>query len=619
MLTTKGKIRGLVAIGCLSLVLLIGIGWATLSQQIAGLNEIVDDNFLVLIDEQISPLLEDEILPFLNEDLVKTQQMQGSILLMLDADRDAHQVLIAEMEARALALTGATTKEKYEQLVAAHEDNLAQIEERVNNSRTGIFSDAAMAQLEDSLNRYASWRDSTRKIVAMSAPGNNFDVSELERLSQEALAEFDSFRDPLDGAKEQLQLDIATALEKINRKKDMINRSERKAAESKESVVAVANLIRNNASRSVTSFLVIGGIAIGLTVVFGTLISRSIISPLNQTIRMLDGIAASGGDLTQRLAMNRRDEFGRLAASFNRFVEKIQSVVSRIAQDSEVLVQSSRDLNDTSCSLSKGAEETSLRSSSVAAAAEEMSVSIGCIQQTTREMNDSFGMVSSAVHEMSRSISEIASNTEQSSSIANSASVTVGSSHEKMELLSQAAAEIGRVTEVIQDIAEQTNLLALNATIEASRAGEAGRGFAVVATEVKALARQTAEATDDIRSRIAGIQSSASTAVETISDVDNVVKQVSEISMTIAAAVEEQRAVAQSISDQLQNVSRGVQSVSQSLDQSSEASTEVSRSIAMVDKVASQTASDASKTGAIGTRMTTLADQLNGTLSEFSY
>ncbi|PQO45389.1 methyl-accepting chemotaxis protein [Blastopirellula marina] len=618
-MSTKGKIRGLVAIGCLSLVLLIGIGWATLSQQVAGITEIVDDNFLVLIDEQITPLLEEEILPFLNEDLVKTQKMQGSILLMLDADRDAHQVLIAELEARALAMTGATTKEKYDQLVAAHEDNLSQIEERVNNSRDGIFSDEAMAQLEESLSRFESWKDTTRKIVAMSAPNNNFEVAELEELANESLVGFEAFRAPLDGSKEQLQLDIATALEKINRKKEMINRSERKATESRESVVAVADLIRNNASSSVTSFLVIGGIAIGLTVVFGTIISRSIISPLNQTIRMLDGIAASGGDLTQRLVMNRRDEFGRLAASFNRFVEKIQSVVSHIAEDSQILVQSSRDLSETSGSLSKGAEETSLRSSSVAAAAEEMSVSIGCIQQTTREMNDSFGMVSNAVDEMSRSISEIATNTEQSSSIANAASVTVGSSHEKMELLSQAAAEIGRVTEVIQDIAEQTNLLALNATIEASRAGEAGRGFAVVATEVKALARQTAEATDDIRSRIAGIQSSANTAVETISDVDNVVKQVSEISMTIAAAVEEQRAVAQSISDQLQNVSRGVQSVSQSLDQSSEASSEVSHSISLVDKVASQTATDASKTGSIGNRMTSLADQLNATLSEFSY
>lgn len=619
MLTTKGKISGLVAIGCLSLVLLISIGWYTLSEQVSSLNEIVDDNFLVLIDQQITPLLQDEILPFLNDDLVRTQQMQGSIVLMLDADRDAYQVLVAEMEARSLALTGTTTKELYDKIVESHEQNLAQVKERCDISKNGIFSEEAMAHLNDSLSRFESWKATTRKIVELSAPGNDIDPMQLNKLSKDALAEFESFREPLDGAKEHLQLDIETALAEIARKKELINESEQKATASREAVVATADEVRRNASSSVSSFLIIGGIAITLTVVFGTILSRSIIAPLNQTIRMLDGIAASGGDLTQRLVMNRRDEFGRLAKSFNHFVEKIQGVVSRIAQDSEVLVQSSSELDDTSSSLTKGAEEASLRSSSVAAAAEEMSVSITNIQQTTHDMNNSFDMVSHAVDEMSRSISEIANNTEQSSTIANAASTTVSASHEKMELLSQAAAEIGRVTEVIQDIAEQTNLLALNATIEASRAGEAGRGFAVVATEVKALARQTAEATDDIRSRIAGIQTSASTAVETISDVDNVVKQVHQISMTIAAAVEEQRTVAQSISEQLQNVSHGVKSVSHSLDQSSEASSEVSRSIAQVDDVASRTLSDAGRTGSIGNRMSTLAAQLNETLSEFSY
>jgi len=618
-LNTKGKIGGLVAISCLALVLLIGIGWSALSQQVRSLDDIVENHFLVLIDEKITPLLKTEILPFLNEELVETQQMQGSIVLMLDADRDAYQVLIAEMEARNMARSNEYDEKQYQQFVTDHEENLSQIDRRVAGARDGIFSDEAMAHLDESLARLDAWKAITRKIVALSAPGETFSSEEMERLTAESLVAFEAFRAPLDGAKEQLQLDIAAALQAIDKKKQLINESEQKASESRESVVATSHRVRETASASVNSFLIIGGLAIALTMVLGVLIARSILIPLNQTIRMLDGIAASGGDLTQRLIMNRRDEFGRLANSFNRFVEKIQGVVSRIASDSEILVSSSAELNETSGSLSKGAEETSLRSSSVAAAAEEMSVSISNIQRTTHDMNHSFSMVSTAVDEMSRSISEIANNTEQSSTIANSAQITVGSSHEKMQLLSQAAEEIGRVTEVIQDIAEQTNLLALNATIEASRAGEAGRGFAVVATEVKALARQTAEATDDIRSRIAGIQSSASLAVETISDVDTVVKQVHNISTTIAAAVEEQRCVAESISEQLTSVAGGVQSVSHSLDQSTEASAEVSRNIAQVEDVARRTSGDAAKTGSVGTRMTSLASKLNETLSEFSY
>ncbi len=619
MLSTKGKIGGLVATGCLALVLLMGMGWMTLTRQVKSLNDIVDNHFLMLIDEQITPLLQDEILPFLNEDLVKTQKMQGSILLLLDADRDAYQVLIAEMEARTLALSDNPDPQLYEKFLAEHEENLGQIDRRVAQSRDGIFSEEAMAHLEQSLSRLQRWKETTRKIVALSSPDKQTDPAELAKLRDQSLVAFEAFREPLDGAKEQLQEDIVSALAAINSQKQLINQSERKASESRETVVATSHEVRENSARAVSSFLIIGGLAIALTMVLGLLIARSILMPLMATIRMLDAIAASGGDLTQRLQLNRRDEFGRLADSFNRFVEKIQGVVSRIASDSQVLVDSSAELDATAGSLAKGAEEASMRSSSVAAAAEEMSVSIAQIQKTTHDMNGSFTLVSTAVEEMSSSISEIASNTERSSEIATAASQVVSGSHEKMQLLSQAAAEIGRVTEVIQDIAEQTNLLALNATIEASRAGEAGRGFAVVATEVKALARQTAEATDDIRNRIAGIQSSANLAVSTMSDVDNVVKQVQEISMTIAAAVEQQRCVAESISEQLQHVSSGVQSMTHCLDQSTEASVEVSRNITEVDSVASRTAADANKTGVVGNKMTALAAQLNETLSQFSY
>lgn len=619
MLNTKGKIGGLVAISCFSLVLLIGIGWYSLSKQLQRFDEIVDDHFLVLIDQKITPLLQDEILPFLNVDLSKTQEMQASILLLLDADRDAYQVLVAEIEARNMAMLAHEDRTQYNQYLQDHEENLAQISERIAKSRAGVFSDEATAFLDESLARFEEWRNMTRKIVELSAPGNAVDADQLQKLTTQSLAAFDSFRTPLDGAKEQLQLDINAALKAIEKKKRLINDSEQKASESRESVVATSKEVRQTANASITSFLIIGGIASVLTMFLGALIARSILTPLNQTIQMLDQIAESGGDLTQRLRMKSRDEFGRLADSFNRFIEKIQNVVSRVASNSHVLVSSSGELNETAERLAKGAADTSLRSSSVAAASEEMTTSISNIQRTTRDMNNSFSMVSTAVDEMSRSISEIANNTEQSSTIANDASVTVSSSHEKMKLLSLAAEEIGRVTEVIQDIAEQTNLLALNATIEASRAGEAGRGFAVVATEVKALSRQTADATDDIRKRIAGIQSSASLAVETISDVDTVVKQVHEISTTIAAAVEEQRCVAQSISEQLTKVASGVQTVSHSLEQSTEASAEVSRNITQVDDVAGRTAADADKTGEVGKRMTSLAAQLNETLSEFSY
>jgi methyl-accepting chemotaxis protein len=128
--------------------------------------------------------------------------------------------------------------------------------------------------------------------------------------------------------------------------------------------------------------------------------------------------------------------------------------------------------------------------------------------------------------------------------------------------LSKAAARIGDVVELINTIAGQTNLLALNATIEAARAGEAGRGFAVVASEVKALAEQTAKATGEIGQQITGIQSATQDSVNAIKEISGTIERLSEISSTIAAAVEEQGAATQEISRNVQQAAQGTQQVS---------------------------------------------------------
>jgi methyl-accepting chemotaxis protein len=384
-------------------------------------------------------------------------------------------------------------------------------------------------------------------------------------------------------------------------------------------VVGTAKTIRSEATQTVTKFLVIGGVAIALTAFLGILIAVSLMKPLTATIKMLNGIAQAGGDLTQRLDTGRRDEFGVLAEAFNRFIEKIQLTVKDIAGNSKVLLESSSELNSTAQRLSSGAEDTSLRSSSVAAAAEETSATMTQMLQTTQTLNENFSMVSGAVDELTKSITDIGGNTERSSTIALSASDVAGKSHSKMLLLQQAALEIGRVTEVIQEISDQTDLLALNATIEASRAGAAGRGFAVVASEVKDLAKQTGAATEDIRQRIVAIQESSGEAVESISQVTEVVDQMRRISESIAEAVDSQRQVAGRICEQFDNATRGVALVTCSLDETSKASMAVSQNITQVDTVARRTAEDAAQTGKVGAQMTSLATKLEETLNQFQY
>ena len=137
--------------------------------------------------------------------------------------------------------------------------------------------------------------------------------------------------------------------------------------------------------------------------------------------------------------------------------------------------------------------------------------------------------------------------------------------NDRVNALSQAATRIGDVVELINTIAGQTNLLALNATIEAARAGDAGRGFAVVASEVKALAEQTARATGEISQQIAGMQAATQESVTAIKEIGGTIGRISEISSTIASAVEEQGAATQEISRNVQQASRGTQEVASNI------------------------------------------------------
>ena len=149
--------------------------------------------------------------------------------------------------------------------------------------------------------------------------------------------------------------------------------------------------------------------------------------------------------------------------------------------------------------------------------------------------------VASASEEMGSSVNEIGRQVQEAARIAGAAVEQAQNTNDRVNALSLAATRIGDVVELINTIAGQTNLLALNATIEAARAGEAGRGFAVVASEVKALAEQTAKATGEISHQIAGIQTATQDSVTAIKEISGTIGRISEISSTIASAVEEQR------------------------------------------------------------------------------
>ncbi|MBR0904116.1 methyl-accepting chemotaxis protein [Bradyrhizobium liaoningense] len=239
----------------------------------------------------------------------------------------------------------------------------------------------------------------------------------------------------------------------------------------------------------------------------------------------------------------RKADMQRLADAFEGAVGEIVETVSSAATELEA----------SSNTLTQAAERGNGLATAVAAASEEASANVQS--------------VSSASEEMTSSISEISRQVQESARVADVAVDQAKRTNARVAELTKAAGRIGDVVDLINTIAAQTNLLALNATIEAARAGEAGKGFAVVATEVKALAEQTAKATGEIGQHIGAIQAATEDSVGAIREIGNTIARMSEISSTIAAAVEEQGAATQEISRNIQNAAHGTSEVSANIGQ----------------------------------------------------
>ena len=338
------------------------------------------------------------------------------------------------------------------------------------------------------------------------------------------------------------------------------------------------------------------------------LIWRAVARPLARITGITEAIAA-GRDQGEVPFRNRRDEVGALARSIAVFRDAmrrndelnrtvVEDANTRARRQEEMSVEVGRfgaEVEATLAELGRISDEMLAASSRLSGAADNASSRTAGAATASADASENVRDIASAADELAASVAEIDRQVAQSNAIAIKAVSEAELTNSAVKELNEAAGRIGDVVRLITDVAEQTNLLALNATIEAARAGEAGRGFAVVASEVKALAGQTAKATEDIGSQIAGMQHATMRSIEAIGAIERTIRDIGDISSAIAAAVTEQGAATKEIARSVEAAAKRTIDTADEVARVSEATAQTRDSAGAVKTVADDLGNVASR------------------------
>lgn len=319
------------------------------------------------------------------------------------------------------------------------------------------------------------------------------------------------------------------------------------------------------------------------------LTARSITRPIQLVAEMLKSIASGEGDLTQRLAYDRRDEMGELTGWFNKFLDKLQPVIAAVTLSVSNTRRSADQASSIASETNTGMQQQFREVEQVATASQEMSA-------TSQDVARNASLAAEAARDVDAAAREGMNTVTQTTQSIDVLSTEINAAMDEVEILASNSEQIGAVLDVIRSVAEQTNLLALNAAIEAARAGESGRGFAVVADEVRHLAKRTQDSVGEIHGVIDRLQNGTRNVVQTmqashsqaagtveqvklavlaLEKINRGVEVISNMNLQIASAAEEQSAVSEEVS---RNVAT-IRDVTEKLTLQSEESARISKSL----------------------------------------
>lgn len=491
------------------------------------------------------------------------------IQLLIQADRDLYQSLVAE---RALLQLDSNN---HEELFSEQSENAIQARDRVNQSLDISDTDTA-AERDEFTRRYNAWKMQAAEVINAARLSDDVSRATARQKSYGSAADaFDHLRDYIDELQEK-------RLAHVNQFTLEIDENQ------------------STSSSQLMALAVFGTIVSLLAAYFLPILVANQVKQISERIQ---NIAEGDGDLTARLPVSTNDELGQLATNVNHFIEKLQRIIGSVLLNA--------------AEVSKAAESLLVVSSNSQRAADDQCHAITMVVTAVNELT-------MAIQEVARNTSNTAQNTKEATAITDigqerihlavdrvqGLAARISETAQFMSRLEGEAKNVTSVIDVIRGVAEQTNLLALNAAIEAARAGEQGRGFAVVADEVRTLASRTQQSTTDIHGMLSKLQqgvqhavdamgssaamtseavTSAAAAGESLSGISTAVKQISDMTLQIATAAEEQSSV----------------------------TSEIDKNLVQINSLAMNNAEGASKTAVESQRLNELSIQLRQLLMQF--
>ncbi len=354
-----------------------------------------------------------------------------------------------------------------------------------------------------------------------------------------------------------------------------------------------------------------------LIIPLALVVSRTIVKSIIRVTQSLKDVAQGEGDLTRRIEITSTDEIGELSKWFNLFIEKLQVMILDISKCAAALSRFSGITEKQAGRIAVDADDMSTITDAVTGSTSEMSSSISGLSGVVNQASDNLDMVASATEEMTATINEIAGKAETSRQMGIETGEKIETVAQQVSRLGDAAKQIDTFTESINEISEQTNLLALNATIEAARAGEAGKGFAVVAGEIKELARQTAMATQDIKSKIDNIRNTTGTTLTEMNIISKTFGDMNGMVNEITAAIEEQSATTKEIAANTATVASGIGEVNTSIAQFDTMTTDISNEMKKVNEASTRMSENCSSINSDARSMQDQTDTLDGLVKRF--